>query len=421
MTTIDKFIKNSNGIHCINPAFVTQNNNTNICPVSLNQSTALPVVSTIEQHDLHLGNTKISDTVVSSVEILQDVEVAQNIGLQPDQTMQQITRIFAKYEIPIGLTNKLLGISDFRFIEMLVDDSGSMNTQIEFKDISGKFMSRWEEVQTRMMQMFEILVCVPFPPTYIRFLNRSDIIEIKREASETPDMFIKRITDILTRVFAIPPSGTTPARERIAESLARCQGQAVLRYFFGDGLPNGGALAVKDITNMIIHRPNFEHNPFTFISCTSNDADVEWMKECEEVAPFCAEFDDFQTESREVINDQGLAFPFTFGMYLIGQLIAACNPNDLDAMDESVPFTKQTLDNMQGYVCSPQDYEYYFNEFINAQASKQITSVLDKFKKDYLNVWHANIAHFRTAPIANQIPVVQYYRTQIYNIKKSGV
>jgi hypothetical protein len=34
------------------------------------------------------------------------------------------------------------------------------------------------------------------------------------------------------------------------------------------------------------------------------------------------------------------AIPYSFGFYLVCHLVAALNPTDLDALDESVPFTK---------------------------------------------------------------------------------
>jgi hypothetical protein len=37
---------------------------------------------------------------------------------------------------------------------------------------------------------------------------------------------------------------------------------------------------------------------------------------------------------------QGEAIPYSFGFYLVCHLVAALNPTDLDALDESVPFTK---------------------------------------------------------------------------------
>ena len=420
----EKFNKDANGVRRVNPAFkqwqASQGQPVSAAPVPLNASTALPVVSSIDEQQQHLKGSKAADSVSASAEMMQDEDIAAQVGLDPSQTMASLSRIFAKYEVPMGLVNKLLGLSDFEYMELLVDDSGSMNQNTDSKDARGNWMTRWQEVHMRLVQMFEILAYVPFPPAYVRFLNRADVCEIKRGPGEPPLALLQRVNGLLLRLFAVPPAGTTPARERIAESLARCPGKAMLRYFFGDGAPNGGAMACRDITQMLINRPNPAQNPFTFLSCTDDDAQVEWMKECEEAAPYCAELDDYYDESREVLGDQGKAFPYTFGMHLVCQLVAAFNPDDLDALDESVPFTKMTLDNMQGYACSPQEYDYYFGSFLEAQATQTVESVLDKFKKDYLNVWRQNVEHFRQAPIARMIPCVQQYHAQLSEIKRRG-
>merc|ERR1719262_615547 len=110
----------------------------------------------------------------------------------------------------------------------------------------------------------------------------------------------------------------------------------------------------------------------TFLSCTNEDDQVEWMKECEEVAPYCAESDDFGDESREVLGDQGDALPYTRGFWLICQLVAAMSPDDLDAMDESVPFTKYTLDNLLGVVSNEATYQHYFDCFAKAQMQRRV-------------------------------------------------
>jgi hypothetical protein len=80
----------------------------------------------------------------------------------------------------------------------------------------------------------------------------------------------------------------------------------------------------------------------------------------EEIAPFTAEIDDYNSERKEVMTDQGSAFPYTRGLWLLSNLIAALNPDDLDAMDESVPFSKHTLDEMLGRYHTPEEYHYYF-------------------------------------------------------------
>lgn len=44
----------------------------------------------------------------------------------------------------------------------------------------------------------------------------------------------------------------------------------------------------------------------------------------------------------------------------MSNLIAALNPDDLDAMDESVPFSKFTLDELLGRYHTSEEYSYYF-------------------------------------------------------------
>jgi hypothetical protein len=40
--------------------------------------------------------------------------------------------------------------------------------------------------------------------------------------------------------------------------------------------------------------------------------------------------------------------------------VAAINPDDLDALDESLPLTKFTLDNLLGRKHTNEEYQYYF-------------------------------------------------------------
>jgi hypothetical protein len=55
-----------------------------------------------------------------------------------------------------------------------------------------------------------------------------------------------------------------------------------------------------------------------------------------------------------VVEDQGKAFPYTKGYWIISQLISCINPYDLDAIDENLPFSKATLDDILGRVHTPQ-------------------------------------------------------------------
>jgi len=177
--------------------------------------------------------------------------------------------------------------------------------------------------------MIEILAYVPFNQISIVFLNRPATVTLSRNARD-PKSFLAAANDQIDGLFATSPSGSTPAYEKIQTSLAMGQGKQVARYFFGDGIPNGGAAATKKIVEILKARTNPQGNPITFLSCTNEDAAVEWMKEAEEVVSFCSESDDFQDEAQEVTRDQGAAFPYTYGFYLICALVGAMNPDDLD-------------------------------------------------------------------------------------------
>jgi len=187
----------------------------------------------------------------------------------------------------------------------------------------------------------------------------------------------------------------------------------------GDGVPDGGVGACREIETLIINRPSPENNPFTFMSCTNDDQAVEWMKETEEKAAYCSEFDDYNDEAREVLKDQGKAFPYSFGLHLVAQIVAAFNPHDLDAMDESVPFTRQVFENLLGYQVSPEEYRYYFKSFIEAQqnARRYNNTAIPRFQENFQ--WSLNskkmFKQFQTAAVANDIEEVVQYKQLLKN------
>jgi hypothetical protein len=103
--------------------------------------------------------------------------------------------------------------------------------------------------------------------------------------------------------------------------------------------------------------------------------------------------DDYADERNEILADQGQALPFTKGFHLVGQLVGAMCPEDLDAMDESIPLTKYALDNLLGMDSTPEDYRHYFSNFVNAQRMKKPESQVEIFKarqnweQFYQQVW----------------------------------
>jgi len=336
------------------------------------------------------------------------------VGMQPDEMVDELGEIFNKYEVPMGLTNKLLVLSEYTSLEFIIDDSGSMSLNSDtIHPLYKRPNTRWEEAQQRLREMVEIIAYVPFQQIGIEFLNRNDRLTLKRMKDgqqQRPQDFLKTAYEQIDTVFRTGPQGTTPALEKLQESLLRGEGKSIVRYFFGDGLPNGGQHAIQAICHIITHRTNPAQNPITFLSCTGEDEQVEWMKDCEEVAPYCAECDDFGDESREVLGDQGIALPYTRGFWLICQLVAAMNPDDLDAMDESVPFTKTTLDNLLGIQHNEASYKHYFDSFVqNQRTAHQGWSKSEKLKRT--TTW--NYQEFVIAPVAKEIPQVQEFTRQM--------
>jgi hypothetical protein len=211
----------------------------------------------------------------------QEPEISLEAGLQPDEMIDQLGALLAKYEVPIGLTNKLMMLSEFASLEFIIDDSGSMMCQSDTIDpVTRKANTRWGEAHQRLKEMIEILAYVPFQQVGIEFLNRKDRISLKRNGM-TPTVFLADAYKKIDACFARLPAGTTPALEKLQESFTRGQGVSIARYFFGDGLPNGGTQAIGAIIRLLQNRPSPESNPVTFISCTNEDEAVEVRRRME--------------------------------------------------------------------------------------------------------------------------------------------
>lgn len=407
------------GIRKYNPAWSPSPSNdvpTATAVPFVNQSTALPIASApaVTQN---LGEEEISFVPTTSYDAAvtqyhQEVEPEIYFGGYQGEgdSLDQLNAILSKYEVPAGMLSKLLEVGQFEVAEIIVDDSGSMGRMTDARDPNGRPMNRWWEAKYRISQMIELLAYVPCPSLSVHFLNRNDILTLQREEGELPSAYVQRAEGVLSQAFGQNPSGSTPALEAIRASLDRNPGRRVLRYFMGDGTPNGGKVAIRNIQALIVNRPRPEDNPFTFMSCTDEDEQVEWMKTTEEKAPYCAELDDYLDESREVLRDQGKAFPYSLGLHLVAQIVAAFNPHDLDAMDESVPFTRQTLNGLLGYLSSEEEYRYYFDSFREAQSKLSLLP----YQRRFLNLSLPSLyAQFESAALAADIPAVVQYKKEM--------
>ena len=358
-----KYIK-VNGVLKINPKY--QDASTS-APSTLPAGALLPVTSLADVARQNESGSQIvlSDSTMSSVEIIQDQDVTRRFrsGTTDPGILDGLSRIFQQYEIAIGLINKLLELM-FCHVVMYLDDSSSMNTA-DGVTTKGVPCRRWEEMWDRLHVVGEILSYIPCLSVTIRFLNRP--VEIKLLHSQhTPASFYQAFKDQIDEQFRKAPSGSTPlvsAMQRSLADAARSPNDKVSLYFFTDGEPDGRQFDIIQIENMLKTR-DVKRIPVMFISCSGDDSTVAWMKDLEERVEGVGEVDDFVTESQEVLNDQTNMFPYSKGFWLICQLVGAIN-KDLDSLDESIPLTKATFDDLMGRVLSAEEYRGYYQLFLN--------------------------------------------------------
>ena len=260
------------------------------------QNGALPVYCSTEEYLKSVqsmgGEIKFAESTKATEQIYNDVEVQHKVGLGAD-LHNQVAAIFGKYEIPFGLMNKLLEIQTFDQLVFLVDDSGSMGSATDtFK--MGRAITRWEETRLRLLEMLELISYIPSPPIQISFLNRPTVLNFVHEKGVTPQQFLDNMSQSINQDFMTNPSGSTPYLRRMEELFRAFARRRVAWYFFSDGEPDGGNISQKRIQNLCLNRNDPASNPITFLSCTNDDSAVEWMKNVEEIAPYCSEYDDYQ-------------------------------------------------------------------------------------------------------------------------------
>lgn len=73
-------------------------------------------------------------------------------------------------------------LSEFDYIEFMVDDSGSMTLPTDSIDrATGRPQTRWAEANKRLKELLEVLAYVPFSQIDVCFLNRTDRVILKRQ------------------------------------------------------------------------------------------------------------------------------------------------------------------------------------------------------------------------------------------------
>lgn len=311
-----------------------------------------------------------------------------NQELNYDKMLEKLGHLFSEYEVPIGLLSKLCALSEYN-ISIVIDDSGSMSQKTDSTrldamtsfmkeyyrannlSLSSK-MTRFEEEEDRLHLMIEFLAYIPTGPINVMCMNRQNEFILIRD-NKTPEKFLEIGHTNIRSLFTNPPSGCTPTMEVMKHVFSTSKGKTS-HYLFTDGVPSD--CNTNDLGNFLAKRANPQMNPLTFISCTDVDSEAEWMKEIEEIGPYMSEIDDYKDELKEVLHDQGRTFPYSKGFWFMCLLVGSINPYDLDAMDDSTPFTKYTIDNLLGRPVTREEYSRYWNEH---PKSKEFSNVADRF------------------------------------------
>ena len=266
----------------------------------------------------------------------------------------ELTQLLHRYEIPIGFIYKLLELSSSE-LNFIIDDNWTMGTSYLNTKSKDKKKSRWQEVSRRLHIFVNILAYIPITIN-ISFLNRTQAIRLSN-FGKTPQQFTQEAHDAIRSAFLIQPSGRgSPIHKTLATAL-RTRSKQMMHYLFTSEAPTD--CFTSDIKNLIKCRRNAKANPITLINCDQKTTASKWMQEVEQEASFTHVCDDFIKEREAVLKQQGSAFPFSEGIWLMKQLFGINNPHDLCGLDNKCPLSIQTLNNFLGRKLTDQEYLHY--------------------------------------------------------------
>lgn len=312
------------------------------------------------------------------LEILKNPNYAMSVGLDPDDIVDSLGSVLAKYEVPIGLSRLFIDLANFDYIEFIVDDSGSMMLITDSWDINRMHQRRGDGALSKVLKMIEVLCYIKVPKIKFRFLNYNSqkvCLELDRRG-QAPEDFFRAAKGQIEHMWTMPEwRHKTPMREALENSYREGQGKKVARYVFGDGVPSDPGNSIEEIHHLLLNRRRPEGNPTTFISCSDYyDEETKWMEELEVQVPFCSFVEDYRMELSKVLRNQGGAFPYTYGFHIVRQLVGAINPTFFENCQDGVPYTKYEFDSILGYITSTEIYRRYFDEITRTNTPDHLFS-----------------------------------------------
>lgn len=382
--TTPKYIIEKDGKLRINPNHLPTTS-------SILPSAALTIVSTVNDLvDLSGLGIFPSEKTQSSILHMQEQDYLDKFSLDEingAKILENLTAKLAEHQIPVGLISELQALTKYQLL-FLIDDNHSMNKASDpfIKDatipmsaaahIKDGRMTCWQEAEDRIHVMIDILANLPITIT-IKFLNRNNSIRLVNAGKNSVE-FAKEAHEQIKKIFLNGPTQkNTSLFSKLSEELNHPE--KTMYYIFTNGAYT--VPAILTIQQLIMNRKNPENHPIIFISCTNEVGELKWIKEIDSSAKHVAEIDDPDSEQLEVAKNQGPAFPFSKGLWLMCQLVAAICPT-LDLIDETIPFTKKSMDDLMGRKLTQEEYAEYFMS--NPFAMKEFVDLYHYFSKEDL-------------------------------------
>lgn len=427
MPQTTKYAFNSVGIPELTPEYQAKRT---IHPSSLiSGARPLAIATTLEEQIAiaMLTNKGIPQEFQTALKVVQHSAYIRGIGAIPGIDnkiiINSLTQFFSYYEIPAGLLVKLTALEGIR-LHFKIDDNDSMNNDSsvlspnaspymrDHIDRNQKYLTRWEEVEGRLHLLLELLAYIPTAEIILsRFdtpTQKGACVILSRE-EKSPVAFMEEAHAQIRALFHEKPRNSKPMLEHIRSLMNEAntyheKTSRTMHYVFSDGKSNKSLEEMIQIKELL---ESSELNPLTFLACSNNPQDYEWMHLLKLVTPGITTISDFKKEQTKVLLSQGYAFPYSKGYWLLCNLLTALFPNDLGALAEHVPLTKNTLDTLMGRILMRKEYAHYFglhpnmdtfahecNQFVTTERLGDIRSV---------QIFKSTLAHLCDQAISKNI------------------
>ncbi|KAI9335959.1 hypothetical protein BDR26DRAFT_518475 [Obelidium mucronatum] len=225
---------------------------------------------------------------------------------------------------------------------IIADDSGSMQTRSTqtLTDPFAKSLTRWDELKSTLSIITEIGALMDENGVDVYFLNRDPIRGIK--GPHSPE---------LDAAFMDPPMGYTPTT-RVLRQVLRDKGvstagashsvdraKKLLILIATDGQPtnDSGALMKDELYQSLLTErgPNPSNGSVvvTFLICSDDENEMRFLNGWDKRIPCVDVVDDYQAERRQILQVQGLEFPFSKGDWVCKMLLGGLD-SEIDLLDE---------------------------------------------------------------------------------------